>query len=171
MYPFLFNQASRLAPQLSRLLMRGGSFASPFWKTQQIDIPAVNAQPMPPQPSVSPPISGPQSGLYGMPSALFAQGSDPMTADVTAPAPAAPAVPMPAPRPQSFAPMPSAPMPMARPADAPQAQPDTGFFMRNALMQQDPITGGFLDPSAVSKVSGPDLISKMMAYLHKKDMG
>jgi hypothetical protein len=27
---------------------------------------------------------------------------------------------------------------MARPAEAPQPEPDTGFFMRNALQMQDP---------------------------------
>jgi hypothetical protein len=59
-------------------------------------------------------------------------------------------------------------MPQARPADAPQAAPDTSFFMRNALMQHDPITGQLLDPSGASSVSGPDLISKMMTYLHGK---
>jgi hypothetical protein len=59
-------------------------------------------------------------------------------------------------------------MPQARPADAPQAQPDTSFFMRNALLQRDPMTGQLLDPSAASSVTGPDLISKMMTYLHGK---
>jgi hypothetical protein len=62
----------------------------------------------------------------------------------------------------------NAPMPMGRPADAPQATPDTSFFMRNAMMQHDPMTGQLLDPSASSSVSGPDLISKMMTYLHGK---
>lgn len=51
---------------------------------------------------------------------------------------------------------------------APQAQPDTSFFMRNALMQRDPITGALIDPSGAASVSGPDLIQKMMAYLHNK---
>jgi hypothetical protein len=57
---------------------------------------------------------------------------------------------------------------MARPAEAPQAPQDTGFFMRNALMQQDPMGGGFIDPTGAASVTGPDLISKMMGYLHKK---
>ncbi|MHC2284428.1 hypothetical protein ACVIJW_000298 [Bradyrhizobium barranii subsp. barranii] len=51
---------------------------------------------------------------------------------------------------------------------APQAQPDTSFFMRNALMQRDPVTGALIDPSGAASVSGPDLIQKMMAYLHNK---
>lgn len=63
------------------------------------------------------------------------------------------------------------PMPQARPADAPQAQPDTSFFMRNALMMRDPSTNQLIDPMGASQVRGPDLINKMMAYLHNKDMG
>lgn len=51
---------------------------------------------------------------------------------------------------------------------APQAQPDTSFFMRNALMQRDPATGELIDPSGAAGVRGPDLISKMLAYLHSK---
>jgi hypothetical protein len=35
-------------------------------------------------------------------------------------------------------------------------------------MQHDPITGQLLDPSGASSVTGPDLISKMMTYLHGK---
>lgn len=64
------------------------------------------------------------------------------------------------------------PMPQARPMDAPQAsaQPDTSFFMRNALMQQDPNGGGYIDPQGAASVRGPDLIAKMMSYLHNKDM-
>jgi hypothetical protein len=63
MYPQLFNQAARIAPKLSRILSRGGSFASPFWKASQIDVPDVTATPVPPVvkptgPQV--PISGPQ---------------------------------------------------------------------------------------------------------------
>jgi hypothetical protein len=57
---------------------------------------------------------------------------------------------------------------MARPAEAPQAPPDTSFFMRNALMMQDPNGGGFIDPTGAASVSGPDLIQKMMGYLHQK---
>lgn len=85
------------------------------------------------------------------------------TAPVTAPAPAPQAAP-----PQQIA---SPPMPQARPAGAPQAQPDTGFFMRNALMMQDPNGGGYIDPQGAASVRGPDLIKKMTAYLHNKDMG
>lgn len=72
------------------------------------------------------------------------------------------------------------PMPMARPPQAPQAapaapaaapqeaQPDTSFFMRNAMMMRDPGTGELIDPSGAASVRGPDLISKMMKYLHNK---
>jgi hypothetical protein len=66
-------------------------------------------------------------------------------------------------------------MPQARPAEAPQAQPgsgagapDTSFFMRNAMSMRDPSTGELIDPSGAQSVRGPDLISKMMAYLHNK---
>lgn len=51
---------------------------------------------------------------------------------------------------------------------APQAQPDTSFFMRNAMMMRDPATGELIDPSGAAGVRGPDLISKMLAYLHSK---
>jgi hypothetical protein len=265
MYPQLMNQASRLAPLLSRILQRGGSFATPFWKTQQIDTPEVMAQPMRPGlrengnidltkrpvvrnpdgsistvrsmsanfgngevliPTVSddgrvmsnqeaidtykrtgkhlgifdtpdnatayaqslhkdqeqmyatpqPPISGPQNISY--PSA-------PISTDNSAPA--APSAPTPPPwwangqmfngpgfpsAPASQASSPtqpaSTPMPQARPAEAPAPQEDTGFFMRNALMQQDPMGGGFIDPMGAKSVRGPDLIAKMMQYLHNK---
>jgi hypothetical protein len=82
---------------------------------------------------------------------------------------ATPPVPMPQPRPPE-APQaaPHVPMPMARPAEAPQPQPDTSFFMRNALMMQDPMGGGYIDPAGAASVRGPDLISKMMSYLHQK---
>jgi hypothetical protein len=63
---------------------------------------------------------------------------------------------------------PQVPMPQARPAEAPQAEPDTGFFMRNALSMRDPSTGEMIDPSGAQSVRGPDLISKMMTYLHNK---
>jgi hypothetical protein len=59
-------------------------------------------------------------------------------------------------------------MPQARPAEAPQAEPDTSFFMRNALSMRDPSTGEMIDPSGAASVKGPDLISKMMTYLHNK---
>lgn len=100
------------------------------------------------------------------PSAPFPQGTDPMTAGMPQ------GVPMPPPRPpQAPQPAPSVPMPMARPPEAPQPAPDTGFFMRNALMQQDPMGGGFINPTGAQSVRGPDLISKMMTYLHNKEMG
>lgn len=83
-----------------------------------------------------------------------------------------PGMPLPQPTrpPQASSPV---PMPMARPAEAPQEQPDMGFFARNTAMMQDPMTGQFIDPSAAQRaqVRGPDLINKMMAYLHGKDIG
>jgi hypothetical protein len=63
---------------------------------------------------------------------------------------------------------PQVPMPAPRPAEAPQPEPDTSFFMRNALSMRDPSTGELIDPSGASSVRGPDLISKMMTYLHNK---
>lgn len=70
----------------------------------------------------------------------------------------------------------SVPMPQARPAEADASQPaptpDMGFFARNAAMMRDPGTGAFIDPmGAAQAVRGPDLINKMMAYLHNKDTG
>lgn len=50
----------------------------------------------------------------------------------------------------------SVPMPMARPAEAPQADagnPMMSLFQRSAAMQQDPLTGGYIDPSAAAKAS------------------
>lgn len=80
-----------------------------------------------------------------------------------------PGVPMPRARPpEANGTPPGVPMPQVRPAEAPQPQPDTGFFMRNALMQQDPMGAGFIDPQGAATVRGPDLISKMMGYLHNK---
>lgn len=70
------------------------------------------------------------------------------------------------PAPQSA---PVVPVPQARPASAPQAQPDTSFFMRNAMMMRDPSSGQLIDPQGASQVRGPDLINKMMSYLHNKD--
>jgi hypothetical protein len=63
-------------------------------------------------------------------------------------------------------------MPQARPAEAPQADP-MSFFQRNSAMMTDPGTGQFIDPMAAAQaqaVRGPDLINKMMAYLHNKDI-
>lgn len=60
------------------------------------------------------------------------------------------------------------PLPQARPAEAPQSQPDTSFFMRNAMQMRDPVTNDFLDPAGAQSVKGPDLIAKMMTYLHNK---
>jgi hypothetical protein len=77
-----------------------------------------------------------------------------------------PQVPMPQARPPEAGMAGPVPMPQARPAEAPQD--DTGFFMRNALMMQDPAGGGFIDPEGAASVRGPDLISKMMGYLHNK---
>jgi hypothetical protein len=76
----------------------------------------------------------------------------PAQAPPTVAAPSAPGIPMPAPR----------------PTEAPQPAPDTSFFMRNALSMRDPSTGELIDPSGASSVRGPDLISKMLGYLHSK---
>jgi len=35
-------------------------------------------------------------------------------------------------------------------------------------MMQDPMGGGLIDPTGAASVSGPDLINKMMGYLHRK---
>jgi len=84
----------------------------------------------------------------------YPQAEDPMTAGYAAPDPNRGGM--------------TVPVPQARPAEAPQPEPDTGFFMRNALMMQDPNGGGFIDPQGAASVRGPDLISKMMGYLHNK---
>jgi hypothetical protein len=50
-----------------------------------------------------------------------------------------------------------------------------GFFQHNAQAMRDPSTGGFIDPAgaaqAQSQVRGPDLINKMMGYLHGQSYG
>jgi len=186
MYPQLMNQASRLAPLLSRVLSRGGSFATPFWKATQVDAPEVNATPL------TNPMTGKPLGQAG-PSVPISDtqypARDPSADGLPAPAsmgrgPLTPASgdqaspldtmqwpfgPLGAP---SQAPASAAgagvPLPTARPAEAPQAPQDTGFFMRNALMMQDPMGGGLIDPTGAASVSGPDLINKMMGYLHRK---
>jgi hypothetical protein len=207
MYPQLFNQAARIAPKLQRILSRGGSFASPFWKASQIDVPDVDAKRLP-QPSV--PISTDNSGqppanpsqpvpaLGGL--GLFpAANVTPMNwlqgaqQKLTPPLPTAqdpspldtaqwPYGPKGAPLgPNDPSPLDTAqwpygpigaprgvPTPQARPAEAPQPEPDTSFFMRNALMQRDPNGGDFIDPMGAQRVRGPDLIDKMMNYLHAK---
>lgn len=174
---------------LQRVLARGGAFASPFWKTSQIDVPDVDpsklsAPGIPAAPTNMPsvPISGPQDLTPMKPSSpsvpalgglgLF-PGAAPTPMDwlqmAQYKAPTTPAAPAPvAPAAAPTAPAASVPLPMARPAGAPAPQEDTGFFMRNALMQQDPNGGGFIDPIGASSVKGPDLIAKMMAYLHQK---
>jgi hypothetical protein len=43
------------------------------------------------------------------------------------------------------------PMPQPRPADAPQASPMMSLFQRSAAMQQDPLTGDYIDPAAAAK--------------------
>jgi hypothetical protein len=117
----------------------------------------------------SPPISGVSPG-YQDPPAPAAQAASQLpwwaTGDMTQMFPGA-------------GPSAHVPMPRARPAQAPAApaapqaapqesQPDTSFFMRNAMMMRDPATGELIDPSGAASVRGPDLISKMMKYLHDK---
>jgi hypothetical protein len=158
---------------LQRLLARGGSFASPLWKASQIDAPDVNALPLSPK---APEVFKDQNGNVVPPPAHMPGQAPPQPAAVpTQPMPPVQGLdlpwmpPMPRARPQEAPVEPSAaagiPMPQPRPEGAPQ---DTGFFMRNALMQQDPMGGGFIDPTGAASVTGPDLISKMMGYLHKK---
>jgi len=125
---------------------------------------AFNAPPAP-APSVAPPIS--QSN-YAAP-APYPSGTDPMSAGGPPPVTPAPQVATP-PQPAST------PMPQARPADAPAPIPTPdpmSFFQRNTAMMRDPVTGQFIDPRAASdaQVRGPDLINKMMSYLHNKDIG
>jgi hypothetical protein len=168
---------------MQRLLQRGGSFATPFWKATQIDPPDVDAK------AINPTIKAPQSNLPSVPI------SQPSKYDVPQAPAAAPAQPVPAlgglglfpaadakpldwlrsaqqnykpvanpwpsgaPDPQvaspgATPPQPAAvPLPQARPAEAPQSPPDTSFFMRNALMMQDPNGGGFIDPMGAKSVT------------------
>lgn len=116
---------------------------------------AGNPQPTQPMPPVQPLDDAPQRGAAELP--WWATG------DMTKMFPGASPAPV--------------PMPRARPAQAPQAapeaapqesQPDTSFFMRNALMMRDPASGELIDPQGAASVRGPDLISKMMTYLHNK---
>jgi hypothetical protein len=83
---------------------------------------------------------------------MFPGGTDPQTTATAAPDPAPAGV----------------PMPLSRPAEASASQPDTSWFMRNAMMMRDPATGELIDPQGAASVRGPDLISKMMGYLHQK---
>lgn len=47
-----------------------------------------------------------------------------------------------------------------------------GFFQRNAAMMRDPSSGSLIDPAAAAQAPrGPDLINKMMGYLHAKPFG
>lgn len=192
MYPELFNQASRLAPLLARLMMRGGgAMATPLWKMMHMDPPMVDpdkVQPVPPQapsnypqvpisvdnrgpakptPPQAPPQQVPALGGLG----LF-PGAAPSPMNWLQGAQYKPTPPMmqptPAPAPAVAAAAPSVPLPMARPADAPAPPEDTGFFRRNALMMTDPMTGQLIDPQGAQSVSGPTLIDKMMGYLHNK---
>lgn len=167
MYPQIINQASRLAPLLSRMFSRGGAFASQLWKSSQVDVPDVSAMPLPPQLSIggpSPPISSDNSAPPAAPQAPYTYPAvDPMADHAFM---GIPGVPLPRARPTL--PNPQVPLPQARPAEAPQPEPDTSFFMRNAMMMRDPTSGDFIDPTGAASVRGPDLINKMMGYLHNK---
>lgn len=174
---------------LSRLTGRAGTFATPFWKTSQVEAPEVNASPMT-NPVTGKPIgpSAPISGDNSQGTPNYSAGASPMDGlraafdafkgketalqgDQWSPMDSMqwPFGPLGAPSgaPESTASA-GVPLPGARPAEAPQAPQDTSFFMRNALMQQDPLGGGFIDPTGAASVTGPDLISKMMGYLHRK---
>lgn len=64
---------------------------------------------------------------------------------------------------------PSMPMPQPRPAAAPQAQPEMGFFQRNAAMMRDPVTGMLIDPQGAAAAGDQgSIIKKMLGYLHNK---
>lgn len=43
------------------------------------------------------------------------------------------------------------PMPMPRPPEAPQQEAPISWWMKNAMMQQDPTTGQYLDPEMAAK--------------------
>jgi hypothetical protein len=94
---------------------------------------------------------------HARPSTAYPQAEDPMAAASYYPSASA-----------SPSPVAGVPMPRARPEEAPQPEPDTSFFMRNAMMMRDPVTGELIDPQGAASVRGPDLISKMMGYLNKK---
>lgn len=118
---------------------------------------------------------GAPTGAPAVPQQAALQPTQPMPPVQGLDLPRGPGVPMPQPRPQMAA-APSVPMPQARPAvpdDTPQPapQPDTSFFMRNALMMKDPSSGAYIDPMGAQSVRGPDLISKMLNVLHNKATG
>ncbi|WP_316235062.1 MULTISPECIES: hypothetical protein [unclassified Bradyrhizobium] len=59
-----------------------------------------------------------------------------------------------------------------QPAQQGGISPMSGFFQRNAAMMRDPSTGALIDPAgAAAAPRGPDLINKMMGYLHGKSFG
>ena len=136
--------------------------------------PQAAASPVPP-PAGPVPISGPDTPApspFGQGAGKIPFLNSPFGQMLPqSPTPGASAAPPSAPAAQ-----PSVPLPMPRPAEAPQAQPDMSFFQRNAAMMRDPSTGDFIDPSGAAQAqtqlaNGPTLISKMMTYLHNKDMG
>jgi hypothetical protein len=180
MYPQLFAAASRLAPLMSRLGARVGTFGAPGLLSRylQIQTPQVNeADVGPVQPTgPAPPISG--DNLNTPPSnvganARVAQGFDVFNPWMPPQAPQSPTQPVVTQAPAVTAGAPGVPLPQTRPASAPQAPDPMSWFMRNARMMRDPATGEFIDPqgAADAQVRGPDLISKMMKYLHNKDVG
>jgi len=188
MYPQMMAAAARLAPLLSRMGSRfAGSLGSPMGRFQMIQTPDVSAvSPVPPQgapagPQV--PISPPGMLTMGAsPNERVAQGFGALGDRVYSQGEFNPldAAAVNSPRDQRDFNMidaaarytPQVPMPRARPEQSPVSEPEMGFFARNAAMMRDPLTGDFIDPTAAAKaVRGPDLISKMMTYLHNKDIG
>lgn len=137
---------------------------------------AKQIQPTQNMPPVQPLDDAPQRGLPQLP--WWASGD--MTKMIPGASPATSPVPMPQPRPPQAnpgGPIPGAVgptsvggAPLVNPPQSapPPSQPDTSFFMRNALMMHDPSTGQLIDPQGAASVTGPDLISKMMTYLHNK---
>lgn len=192
MYPQLINQANRLAPYLLRFLNRGGGLASgpsPGFKAGLIDAPEVTASPVAPAVpnGPAPPISGPQSHEPQPPAPPISSHNGGPT-NYSGPAPigplfnpfappslggTAPRIPEGLQRPAAppvVAQTPQAvPQPQARPAAAPQAE-EMPWWKRNALLMQDPNGGGYIDPIGAQRagVTGPQLIEKMMGYLHNK---
>lgn len=169
---------------LSRILSRGGTFASPLWKASQVDVPEVNAKPMSPQgPSVpisqsnygTPPnySASPKPAAKFDPNDAFLRGNESSPLDVMnwpyGPYGKPSNPPSPVVSRDAVVPTPT---PQPRPTEAPQAEPDLSFWQRNAALMRDPGTGAFIDPTGAAKaVRGPDLINKMMAYLHDKEIG
>jgi hypothetical protein len=170
--------ADKYTPGLDTLAnVRAWPWMAPMYGAAQGDIlnnhPVAGTTP----PAAPTPTQAPQQAPFGQGSGPIPFMNNPfsgMSSQQPAPRPAPAAAPSPAPQ-VATPPQPaSSPMPQARPAGAPQAPPDMSFFQRNTAMMRDPVTGAFIDPTAAAQaqqVTGPNLIDKMMTYLHNKDLG